>query len=188
MIAAACEKAVLPAGTVTVNTALHRVLSWNSFFFYAFQEMTCARCDSTRFFRAETRPSSFLTPWTPWSGERGWMGTVSPPLKRRRGTQGLYAQPRNVIANIPGVDFVEMIRIRENAFCCGAGRGTKEAFPTLASSSAKHRLEEVKEIGAEVLVSACPWCKNNFSQAAREGGDAVRVMDFSELIAASLDA
>jgi Fe-S oxidoreductase len=132
--------------------------------------------------------SRLADPWTPWSGERGWMGTVSPHLKRRRGTEGLYAQPRNVIAAIPGVNFVEMIRTRENAFCCGAGRGTKEAFPTLASSSAKHRLEEVKEIGAEVLVSACPWCKNNFTQAALEDGNHVKVMDFSELILASLDA
>jgi Fe-S oxidoreductase len=131
--------------------------------------------------------SRLADPWTPWSGERGWMGTVTPPLKRRRGTQGLYAQPRNVIAAIPGVQFTEMIRTRENAFCCGAGRGTKEAFPTLASSSAKHRLEEVKEIGAEILVSACPWCKNNFSQAVKEGGDDVKVMDFAELILASLD-
>jgi Fe-S oxidoreductase len=125
--------------------------------------------------------------WTPWSGERGWMGTVSPKLKRRRGTQGLYAQPRNVIAAIPGVQFVEMIRARENAFCCGAGRGAQAAFPTLASTSAKHRLEEVKEVGAEVLVSACPWCKNNFSQAVKQDGNAVKVMDFSELILASLD-
>jgi Fe-S oxidoreductase len=132
--------------------------------------------------------SRLADPWTPWSGERGWMGTVTPRLKRRRGTHGLYAQPRNVIAAIPGVNFVEMIRTRENAFCCGAGRGTKEAFPSLASTSAKHRLEEVKEIGAEVLVSACPWCKSNFTQAASEDGSGVKVMDFSELILASLDA
>ncbi|MBN2321499.1 MAG: (Fe-S)-binding protein [Acidobacteria bacterium] len=132
--------------------------------------------------------SRLADPWTPYSGERGWMGMVNPRLKRRRGTQGLYAQPRNVINAIPGIDFVEMIRTRENAFCCGAGRGTKEAFPSLASSSAKHRLEEVKEIGAEVLVSACPWCKNNFAQAASDSGDSVKVMDFAELILASLDA
>ena len=132
--------------------------------------------------------SRLADPWTPYSGERGWMGMVNPRLKRRRGTQGLYAQPRDVINAIPGVDFIEMIRTRENAFCCGAGRGTKEAFPSLASSSAKHRLEEVKEIGAEVLVSACPWCKNNFAAAAKDNGDSVKVMDFAELILASLDA
>jgi Fe-S oxidoreductase len=124
--------------------------------------------------------------WTPWKGERGWMGMVSPPLKRRRGTEGLYGQPRNIINSIPGVKFVEMPRMKENAFCCGAGRGTKEAFPDLASFSAKHRLEEVREVGAEALVSACPWCKNNFAKAVKENGDSLKVMDISELILKSI--
>jgi Fe-S oxidoreductase len=130
--------------------------------------------------------SRLSDPWTPYQGERGWMGTVSPALKRRRGKSGLYAQPRNILNSIPGVKFVEMPRTRENSFCCGAGRGTKEAFPELASFSAKHRLEEVRKVGAEALVSACPWCKNNFAQAAKENGDALKVMDISELILASI--
>jgi Fe-S oxidoreductase len=130
--------------------------------------------------------SRLSDPWTPYSGERGWMGMVNPRLKRRRGTTGLYAQPRNILNAIPGVTFVEMPRKRENSFCCGAGRGTKEAFPDLASFSAKHRLEEVREVGAEALVSACPWCKNNFAQAVRENGDKIRVMDIAEIISASL--
>jgi Fe-S oxidoreductase len=114
------------------------------------------------------------------------MGMVSPALKRRRGKEGLYAQPRNILGAIPGVKLVEMPRIKENAFCCGAGRGTKEAFPDLSSFSAKQRLEEVREVGAEALISACPWCKNNFSQAVKESGDNIKVMDISELILASV--
>ena len=130
--------------------------------------------------------SRLCDPWTPWSGERGWMGTVSPSLKRRRGQAGLYSQPRSILSSIPGVKFVEMPRTRENAFCCAAGRGTKEAFPELASFSARHRLEEVKAVGAEALVSACPWCKSNFAQAIKEGGDKIKVMDISELILAAV--
>jgi Fe-S oxidoreductase len=42
-------------------------------------------------------------------------------------------------------------------------------------------------VGAEALVSACPWCKNNFAQAVKENGDNVRVMDISEVILASLN-
>ena len=132
--------------------------------------------------------SRLCDPWTPWKGERGWMGMVEPRLKRRRGTTGLYAQPRNLLSAIPGAQLVEMPRIRENAFCCAAGRGTKAAYPDLANSSAKLRLEEVREVGAEVLVSACPWCKQNFSQAVRENGDGVKVMDIAEVIAASMKA
>ena len=130
--------------------------------------------------------SRLCDPWTPWEGERGWMGTVSPPLKRRRGAGGLYGQARNILSSIPGVKLVEMPRMKENAYCCGAGRGAKEAFPELASFSAKHRLKEVREVGAEALVSACPWCKNNFAKAVKENGDNVRVLDISELILGSL--
>jgi Fe-S oxidoreductase len=131
--------------------------------------------------------SRLSDPWTPWKGERGWMGMVSPRLQRRRGRSGLYKEARNIFNAIPGAKFVEMPRTRENAFCCGAGRGTAEAFPDLAVSSAKYRMEEVKEVSAEVLVSACPWCKSNFSHAAKEDGDNVKVMDMSELILASVE-
>jgi Fe-S oxidoreductase len=129
--------------------------------------------------------SRLSEPWTPWEGERGWMGTVSPKLERRRGTNGVYQQPRDILNAIPGVEMVEMLRTRENAFCCGAGRGTKEAFPELAADSAEERLGDVKEVGAEALVSTCPWCKNNFSKAASEDG--IKVYDISELILASLE-
>lgn len=132
--------------------------------------------------------SRLSEPWTPYEGKRGWMGCVEPRLKRRRGANGVYAQPRDLLKAVPGVDLVEMPRIRENAYCCGAGRGTKEAFPEFARFSADHRLEEVKEIGAETLVSACPFCKNNFNQAVKDNGDDVRVLDISEVICASIDA
>ncbi len=132
--------------------------------------------------------SRLSEPWTPYTGKRGWMGCVEPRLNRRRGTNGVYFQPRDILGSIPGVKLVEMPRMRENAFCCGAGRGTKEAFPELAAFAANHRLEEVKEIGAETLVSACPFCKNNFKQAVRENGDDVQVLDISEVVCASIKA
>lgn len=126
-------------------------------------------------------------PWTPYEGTRGWMGCVEPRLKRRRGNQGIYAQPREILGAIPGVNLVEMPRMRENSFCCGAGRGTQEAFPNFAEWAAAHRLEEVGDIGAETLVSACPWCKNNFTRAVKANGSDVKVLDISEVICASIE-
>ena len=125
--------------------------------------------------------------WTPYEGKRGWMGCVEPRLQRRRGNREIYAPPRDILKAIPGVSFVEMPRTRENAFCCGAGRGTREAYPDLARWAAAHRLEEVKEIGAETLVSSCPWCKNNFAQAAKADRGDVQVLDISEVICASIE-
>jgi Fe-S oxidoreductase len=130
--------------------------------------------------------SRLSEPWTPWKGKRGWMGCVEPRLKRRRGTNGVYSQPRDILKAIPGVNLIEMPRTRENAYCCGAGRGAREAFPEFARFSANHRLEEIKYVGAETLVTACPMCKSNFSKAVKENGDDVQVMDISEVICASI--
>ena len=130
--------------------------------------------------------SRLSEPWVPWQGERGQWGMVSPTLERRRGTNGVYQPPRDILKAIPGVELVEMIRMRENAFCCGAGRGTKEAFPDFALWAAKHRLEEVKAVGAEAVVATCPWCKENFAQAVSQNGDKLKVFDISELILAAI--
>ena len=115
--------------------------------------------------------SRLSDPWTPMKENGAGWAAWSRGLRDGAATNGIYAQPRDILKAIPGVDLVEMPRTRENAFCCGAGRGTQEAFPDFANWAAAQRLEEVREIGAETLVTACPWCKNNFAQAVKAGGE-----------------
>ncbi len=103
-------------------------------------------------------------------------------MPRRRGTYGLYGQPRDILKGIPGTDLVEMVRIRENAWCCGAGGGVKEAFPDFAKWSADERLLEAKDVGAQALVTTCPRCKENFTNTIKASGDNMSVYDISELI------
>jgi len=124
--------------------------------------------------------------WTPYKGERGWQGMIFPGLLRRRGREGLYKQSRELLNAIPGATFAEGIRIRENTFCCGGGRGAKEAYPDYAKVSCNQKLKEVKAVGAEVVVSACPWCKSNFSQVIKENGDEVQALDITEIIAKAI--
>jgi Fe-S oxidoreductase len=130
--------------------------------------------------------SRLSEPWTPWNGERGEWGMVSPGLERRRGTNGVYQAPRDILAAIPGLELVEMVRMKENAFCCGAGRGTQEAFPDFAAWAAEQRLVEAKEVGAEGIVATCPICKDNFARVARRNGENLKIYDISELILAAL--
>jgi Fe-S oxidoreductase len=131
--------------------------------------------------------SRLSEPWAPWKGERGLWGAVNPPLERRRGTNGVYQQPRDILNSIPGIKLMEMPRMRENAFCCGAGRGTKVAFPEFASWAAEQRLAEAREVGAEAIVSACPWCKDNFTEGTNKNGAKLKVLDISEIVLASLE-
>jgi Fe-S oxidoreductase len=125
-------------------------------------------------------------PWIAWKGERGLWGVVTPDLNRRRGSNGVYQQPRDILNAVPGIELKETIRTRENTFCCGAGRGTVEAFPKFAIWAAGEKLNEVNEVGAEAIVSTCPWCKENFKKAANKRGDGVKVYDISEIILAAI--
>jgi Fe-S oxidoreductase len=132
--------------------------------------------------------SRLSEPWNPWKGERGEWGMVSPRLDRRRGNNGVYQPPRDILKAIPGVELVEMKRMKENAFCCGAGRGTQEAFPDFAAWAAEQRLFEAKAVGAEAVVATCPWCKDNFAKVAKQSGEELKIYDISELILASIEA
>lgn len=122
-------------------------------------------------------------PWEPYEGERGWMGTIEPRLARRRGRYGLYEQARNLIRAVPGIDFTEMPRMKENALCCGGGRGAKQAFPEMSETAARDRIEEIKYVGAEAVVSACPWCLSNFGDVAEKDGETVEILDIAQLLA-----
>ncbi|MHA1834183.1 MAG: (Fe-S)-binding protein [Candidatus Baldrarchaeia archaeon] len=121
-------------------------------------------------------------PWIHWEGKRKKYGLLDPPKKFRRGTYGVYDPPRNLLKSIRGVELIEMERIKENAWCCGAGGGVKQAFPDFALWTASERLEEAKATGAEAIVTACPFCKENFEDAVKAAGEKIKVYDITEII------
>lgn len=125
-------------------------------------------------------------PWIPWEGtEKKVIGQLivhDPPKVFRRGTKGVYEPPRDVLRSIPGLELVEMERIKEYAWCCGAGGGVKEAYPEFATWTAGDRIEEAKSTGAEALVTACGWCERNFNDAIKERGNGLKIYDIVELV------
>lgn len=125
-------------------------------------------------------------PWVHWKGKEvtvlNTMIIHDPPKKMRRGANGVYDIPREILQRIPGLRLVEMYRARESAWCCGAGGGVKDAYPDFAIWTATQRLKEAKAVGAKAIVSACPWCTRNFLDAARETGEKFEVYDIIELV------
>ena len=105
-----------------------------------------------------------------------------PPKPKRTGKRGVYDSPRNILKKIPGLKLVEMERIREYAYCCGAGGGVKSAFPEMALNTAKIRIEEAEDTGAEVIVSACPFCSTNLQDGINSRGSNLKYYDISELL------
>jgi Fe-S oxidoreductase len=129
-------------------------------------------------------------PYIPWKGVekkiRGQIVVHEPQKPRYIGVNGIYEPPREILRSIPGVKLVEMERIREYAWCCGAGGGVREAYPDFSLWTAGERIEEAESTGAEALVTACGWCERNFIDAINEKCSGMKVYDIVDLVAQAI--
>jgi Fe-S oxidoreductase len=129
-------------------------------------------------------------PYVPWKGVekkiKSQIVVYEPKKPRYNGAWGVYDPPRDILRSIPGVELVEMERIREYSWCCGAGGGVREAYPEFSMWTATERIAEARATGAEALVSACPWCERNFMDAISASGDTMKVYDIFELVQKAL--
>ncbi len=134
------------------------------------------------------RMSEFIPEWEgEWKLIGPHMYAPIPEKPTRLGLGGCYDPPRRVLKAIPGIEFVEMERIRERAWCCGAGAGCKAAYPDFALWTASERLEEAKSTGANVLVSACPFCATNLKDAIVKNQETLKFYDIAELAFMALE-
>jgi heterodisulfide reductase subunit D len=97
----------------------------------------------------------------------------------------IYEAPRKVISALPGIDFREMSRIREQAFCCGGGGGVKITYPDYSQEVSTERIQDVLDTGATIVATICPACELNLTHAVYEEDVEVRVLDVAELLAVS---
>jgi Fe-S oxidoreductase len=129
-------------------------------------------------------------PYVPWQGKekkyKGQIVSYEPRKPRYNGAWGVYEPPRNILKSIPGVELVEMERIKEYAWCCGAGGGSREAYPEYAGWVAQERIEEAKATGADAIVSACGWCERNFLDAVQADNNKMKVFDVIDLVQQAL--
>ena len=119
-----------------------------------------------------------------WQGKPvpGQIRVFDPPKEFRRGTHGVYEPPRNVLKAIPGIKLVEMDRVKEYAWCCGAGGGVSETNPDYARWTASERITEAEETGAEAIVTACPGCERIFKDTVKGNGSSLKIYDVIELL------
>jgi Fe-S oxidoreductase len=124
-------------------------------------------------------------PYVPWKGEIKAYGYHEPPKTWRRGHDGVYDAPRRVLGAIAGITVVEMVRNEENALCCGAGGGVRDAFPEQSQATACERLREAAATGASTVASSCPFCQDNLEEGMRiQRG--LEYRDFTQLVVDAL--
>ena len=100
---------------------------------------------------------------------------------------GIYEEPRRVLQSIPGLEYIELPRNRENSLCCGGGGGGIWSEVPAEQRFSVSRVNEAKEAGAEVIATACPFCTIMLEDGLRAEGldEQIEVLDVAELLFAS---
>ena len=101
---------------------------------------------------------------------------------------GIYDQPREALKKVPGLTLNEMAESRKNSFCCGGGGGRIWMETPKGERFSDLRLGQAMNVGAQVLVTSCPYCITNFEDSRLNvaGGDAIEVKDITEIIREAL--
>jgi Fe-S oxidoreductase len=96
----------------------------------------------------------------------------------------VFDEPREVLDAIPGLKRVEMARCRDRSFCCGGGGLALFYEPKEDERMGVKRVRMAAETGADVIVTACPFCMVNLEDAIKVAGMEGRmtVMDLAEVV------
>ncbi len=101
----------------------------------------------------------------------------------------IYDEPREVLKKIPGLELIEMPDSRKDSLCCGGGGGRIWMDTPKEERFSDIRLEQANEVGAEVLVTSCPYCITNFEESRLnlEYDEVLEIKDITEIVNVIID-
>jgi len=102
---------------------------------------------------------------------------------------GIYEAPRRVLQSIPGLKLIEMPNNKDKSLCCGGGGGGAWRDTPLEDRLGVLRIQEALFTGAEVLVTACPFCLRMLNDAVAALGvkDRIVVRELAEFLWESME-
>jgi Fe-S oxidoreductase len=97
---------------------------------------------------------------------------------------GIYDEPREVLKRVPGLELIEMADSRQDSLCCGGGGGGIWMDRKKGERFSDLRIEQAISGGAEVLITACPYCIINFedSRLTLKDSEAIEIKDITEVV------
>lgn len=100
----------------------------------------------------------------------------------------VYNPPRDILQSIPGVEYVEMKRNKENGMCCGAGGGMMWMEETSGNRINEARTEQALEVNPNTISSGCPFCLMMLTDGtkAKEVEEEVTTQDVAEVLERSI--
>ena len=88
-------------------------------------------------------------------------------------------QPRQIIKSIPGIEYVEM---PDADRCCGMAGSFSIYYYDLSKKIADKKVEAIKSIGADIVVTGCPGCEIQLIDSLLRHKVSARVMHIMELV------
>ncbi len=97
---------------------------------------------------------------------------------------GIYEEPREILKRIPGLQLLEMPDSKERSLCCGMGGGRIWMETAKGERFSDIRLQQALDVGAEVLVTACPYCITQFedSKSILKECEGLEIKDITEVL------
>ena len=96
----------------------------------------------------------------------------------------VYEDPRQALDAIKGLNRIEMKKSRDDSFCCGGGGLMLFYEPEEDTRMGVLRVNMAYEAGANVIVTACPFCLVNIQDAIKVAGKEgeMEALDLVQLI------
>ncbi|RGA03505.1 4Fe-4S dicluster domain-containing protein [Microbispora triticiradicis] len=104
----------------------------------------------------------------------------------------VYAQPRDIMAKVPGVTTQEMHRCGERGFCCGAGGARMWMEERIGKRINTERVDEALTTDPDTVSTACPFClvmlgdAINEKKNAGQAKESIEVVDVAQLLIKSV--
>jgi len=97
--------------------------------------------------------------------------------------QGIRAEPRAVLASIPGLTVAP---IAESEICCGSAGIFNLVQPKMAAELGQRKVAHIADTGADAVATTNPGCMVQIEAASRAAGQPRRVFHVVELVDASI--
>jgi glycolate oxidase iron-sulfur subunit len=94
--------------------------------------------------------------------------------------QRVRKQPRQLIAAIPGVEFVEMPHAD---ICCGSAGIYNVLEPGMSQEILAEKMESLLSVDPDAVVTGNPGCQLQLEAGIRQHGAAIEVLHLAELVA-----
>jgi len=97
---------------------------------------------------------------------------------------GIFDEPRALLENVPGLELSEMPDCRIDSLCCGGGGGRVWMETQKGERFGDIRIQQAMDLGAELLVTCCPYCITMFEDSRVTMGvdEQIEIKDVTEIL------